>query len=669
MTLLKDSKNSNSPVGDIDKYRSKPVATAGWLIAGIPLLITTIQAIGALTSHVGEWPILGPIAQSIHTIEVFRQASLRFIEAPVEITSLFLLFSIAWVGLGLSLFRPTNTFKNHIRNLRRVSALTSTVFFIGLYIAIYRDIWLSSLPIISRLSLFVLPIPTLLGIYIAYRLQPKTNSQQLLDEAEALMETKRTDLMSSLNDQLDHRNSEVKSKFKDLINEDYFIVENNNFGALEYRVGENKSIFDLIDDYRSASISEHDREEAARKLLENEVKPFDPENKLEDISKKIGEKLAEQIDSDYVDYTITSSRWDQAYDLVNHDEYRSFHASVADTEYHELSPIHINEIETVSETFKSDLSGTIGATIALYLEIEDHFKFITNDLNSRRSNFIQEYDNIDDILSSSLESVSKLKPNTMAQIERLPSESNSLSSNGEILLKSSSGEGHLDKAVELHHDCLFNDAQIALERAENLTNDYRDVVKFVDQLTTVIEDQGQQLNIRGVDISSNPYFKSTLTNEKFKRTIEKEYSCRLEVDDINQLVKISYGNESEQDSVDVIENHPETSNEINEARIQNGAEHVFRAIAQGDLNMETSPDGHCKIQTENIPRFYSITPVLSEVREFLEEQDDLVSEVRLQDGAPPGYLEFDFNSGDSSEMVKETLLNRYTDRITPITNP
>lgn len=673
MTTMGNDDQTDGSTIKLDNYRSKPAATAGWLVAGIPLLATIIQAIGALTSEVNTWPIVGPLTELVHSVEVFRVASLEFLEASDMIMALFFMFFIAWIGLGLSLFRPMTLIKDNIRNLRRVSAFASTVMFSGLFIVVYQDILFGSFPVSSKLLLLAIPIPTLVGIYIAYRLQPKTNSQQLLDEAESTLQRKSTDFMSRLDSELDHRYPDVKKEFASLSSDAGFVNANSGDTASKTFVGDYNKFDEVnreIAHLRTASISENEREEDARDILQEHLSNIDPETEIKQIRKIVGEKLAERLEKRFVGFNVKSDRWGREYNLVNHDEYCNFRPSVADTEYHEFSPVHIDKISAIVADFSSEPSGTIGAMIGLSIEIEDHFEFVTDDLEEREEKLATEQDEIIEVLDDIKKDINDVDGDTGARLNQLLIKSIPTEKQGKELILSSGSDGKLDTAIESHHDCLFGESKDALKEAWDLTEELRDAVTFITQLITVIDDQGKQLTVRGVSLTSNRFLEDVLLDDQFQRSLQHDYSCEIDVDRVNEVVQMSYSQNSSQSSPTVDDDVDDLSDTegIDKHRIQSGAEHVLRAILQGDLNTGDSSDRHNVVQTDNIPAYYAIPSVVQEVKEFLEQQGELVENVELQDDAPPGYLEFDFTSDSPPEVAKKTLLNRYTDRMTIVTN-
>lgn len=634
---------------------SNVIAIMGWLVAGVPIFVSALQAVSRIIGvAVGEWPLFGALANIVHSLEIFRLMSLTFDSSEPVILLLFILISVSWLVVGLSLFRPTTTLVNYSESFHRSVSLVSAFIFALLFGSIYWDLWQESLTVPQRGLLVLFPAGVFGGLFLAYWAQPRTNGYRLLDQAERKVNAE-LDTFSKRTSELTSELTELHPNIKDGINPDS-VIEPRRKRAFE-------DVLKKITEYRERSLTESERETIARKLYDQDVRGLDGQDEYKDVEANIRQEIATQYREQYANVTIRSDKFGRPYELINRESYRSF--DVQTSPGSDWETINVNAIENVADEISTDAEA-VEDIIAVINATVDHFDNIRQDLESREQELVSVVDTTTEYLDCIEQRFTTLPAGVGTRLEEIYRYGHveGYDTIGMIHAKygpSGANDGKLDRAIDDYHQCLFSDAMHAATEAKSMAEHLDEVTAFIEHIINATNDGVSGVEIPDLSHTTYRYFDHSLIENELGTRIE---GVRLVCDWEDDRIGLNY---TEMDGPSYGSTDTGTDDGEDEAppsRIENGVELLLHGIATGEFGTR---DGNIvAVRRMNLPSIYAEEEVMEQAADHLGEQDDLIADVDRE--SLPDHVEFQIVSGEEFRPAMEKTTERYKQRSYHTTN-
>jgi hypothetical protein len=624
------------------------LAVVGWIVAGVPLLVSSLQAVARLLgTPVGTWPVLGSAAAVVHGIRIFRLMSVEFNSPSPLILLLFVLISISWVLLGLSLFQPMSLFDDYSRELRTGSALMSAVLYTFLFVGVYWNLWFGPVSLVERAVLSTFPLTVLAGILLVYLWQPTSTCEGRLNRAEQAL-TEKTNAFDRLTDELIREFERLDPRVVEQVSVDpESVVEDRR----EERFG---PVTDSLERYRDSSLSESECKAYAEELLRTQIEPLEPDDVSASVAADLRRELASWFRETYVDVEIRSAEFDRPYVLENFGRYRTI--SVPRAEPSQWQHLNVNGLDQIADQLSDDI-GSLRDAVAVVNAVSDHFDGpdgVRRDLEDREEGFVETTDAVTNRLRSIDDRLRELPGQVGQRMVEIYRQGYLESIDHMGVIASDYGptnaeRGKLDEAIDAHHECLFDDAVHAAEEAEEMATHLDAVVSFVEHVVYAADDGVSAVEVPDLGHVSYSFFEpSIIENEVGSRLAGVRLLCDWE----RGRIEFRY-DESQEATVDV-ESAGEADDEIPQSRIENGVEFVLSGLKDGEVG---DRDGSLvSLRRENLPGIYSSEEIIERAAEYLRGQDDLVT--RVHDDSLPAHLEFEVDPEITFRRAMNELLTR-----------
>lgn len=494
-------------------YRSRPVAVGGLILAGIPILVTGVQAVAELTGTVVEnWPILGPLSGAVKEIPLFQQMAIAF-KPSVPILALFVMITASWFVLCLSLFRPSEILRDYSREVRGWSVGSTTFLYSLLFLWSYWELFTSGLGLINLAVLTGLPVIVFFGIALAYSVQPRTNANRLLNIAEETL-TELEEEAEQLDERFREQLQELHQTVIDDIGSVYPVAE------IEERKRHLPRLKENVEDYRSLT-SHDERERTARQLIDEDIRPLQPEDFTLKAEDAVREELCEWLDDTFGTYEFRSERFDGTYNYAIRDEYDSISIDVrySDVTIGEQS---VTQIDSLTDTLVEE-SIPISQVITIVNTVVEHFEFVDRDLDQREEEFVKVVDDTEATLDQVSDRIDDLPARIRERLDTIYRKGGSedIAHMGTIMSEygPSDENGDIDEAIEYHLNCRFSTAMDVAENARDKAEDLDSVVNFVRKITLTVDEGVNSMNIPEFNRQTNPFFS--------RKLISKDIDVRL----------------------------------------------------------------------------------------------------------------------------------------------
>lgn len=689
-------------------YRSTPVAFGGWLLAGLPILASAIQAVGRLTgTPVGSWPVLGPVSAAVMEVEVFRQMSVAFDPESLIVLMLFLLVSVSWVTLGLSLFRPFELLRDYSREVRGGSVLATTVLYGLLFLGSYWQLLTSSIGIVGVTTIIGLPIVVFSGIYLAYTVQPRTNGNRLLNiveerlnsiEREVAQSTREINAeLSELGSGIQNRTfsadagESVASGSRNVPDREKLVIADAE-QEIRKLTGRINGLRERVEEIRSYPEAKRERE--ADELLRKDIDALDAEATARSARCAAKAALADWLDGTLSDKQLMSSEWERPYKIGEHDDHRYITQPVGtgpDEEIErfrtdELSAwaetgsrepaviqIHVDEVSELADEFKEDAVG-LEIAVSLLNAVGDHFTEVKEELRQRESEFADVTQEVETEVDQALETFGDLPGELGTRMEAiyLSGVDETIEDVGSISCEygrsGSTRTGELDQAIELHHDCRFDIALDVVEEAREMARQLNQVANLIKQTALTVEEGVDSFTIPEFTRQTNPFFTREL--------LTRDVNARLDGVEIHpdwQRGRLEYSYTSDDTKAAGVRDE-ETDDDQSGAIIQDGVRWLFNSLRSesigethkplpgGDKNGEA--DVVVEVHRDSLPEIKSDPEIIYRAAEHIDRQSGIDAEVDRS--KTPDSLTFEVRSqGDavsSQRQIGDELLDSFNGR-------
>ena len=627
---------------------SKNLAIAGWLLAGIPVFASGVQAVARLIGvPVGSWPLFGAIADVVHSVEIFRLMSLAFESSESIVLILFVLISLSLVLVGISLFRPETKLVNYNESFHRSVSMVAAVLFALLFASVYSDLWVRDITLGQRGVVVLFPLSTFGGIFTAYSLQPQSNGYRILDKAEETVKSELEDFNQQV-DELESDLADLNPDFEDTINADGIITPRRE-RAFE-------DVLSKIEEYRERSITETEREKIARELKEDDVAGLDGEVEYEDVETNVRRELADEYRSQFANLTIKSAEFDRPYEFINDEEYRVF--EVMTSTQSDWNQINVNKLGEIGNDIEEG-EGSIADVVTVINATQEHIQEIKNDIETNEEEFVQIYEETTGCLDEIQQRIYDLPGDVGSRMEKIfiHGKTGDYDTIGMIQTKYGARDdqpGKLDQALDELHDTFFDDARDIAEEAKAMAENLNQVIKFIEHLIDASEDGVSGVEVKDLSHTSYHYFDHSLFENEIASRLN---GVRMVCDWEEGRIGLNYTADSHQDdtTVSTSESSTEENGDVPYSRIERGVEFVLDGITSKELGIHE--DNLVVVKRANLPGIYDHEEILEETADHLADQDELITDIKRD--SLPDHLEFEIDPDERFRTAMETSTDRY----------
>ena len=203
------------------------------------------------------------------------------------------------------------------------------------------------------------------------------------------------------------------------------------------------------------------------------------------------------------------------------------------------------------------------------------------------------------------------------------------------------------------HECAFSESIQQLQSLHSDTDKLLTTVEFLRSLVGGIKHNQQSARL--------PSSTAKQVYIEVEGLLEQQYSITLSLEE--DIISIEPNESSETDSPPNNKQHQSASKEY---RSQQRAEpgevtdeilYALREVKKAHISGST-----IEYQTEQLPDSVSTPEILKTLKLFCRRQSDIVAEVTVQDGAPPGFFQIEFTDTTDAIAGTDELISRFVDR-------
>lgn len=612
---------------------NRHIAAGCWLIAGIPILVTFVQALFALfgIDALGI-PVVGDIKATLDTIEVLDVAGEIFRENDVTVFALFILIAGSWLAVGIGMFGIES------RQFSTAAAGLATTFFL-LFVLVYARLFSANVPTVQLVGFVLVPLIAVSGIWGSVKTYDweQTVGEELTracNAAKRLSEEAEQTFDAVVGQALD-------SQTRELLQQDVpGAIDTYEQGVTSFR-SRCREIRDdadrLLEDTASMDRANLER---GRQLRE-EAESLRPEYRAEQLLADLRNSLAQQLRGKFAEPEITS-RYGESYAVRNAQSH-------IELPLPELAgpPAQIggDAHDLDRRLAEATESGRPLRDIAKAVERgTDHLDALRSTIEDHEATFAERHENVDSTRVETRETLDRIDDPAG---ERL----------AEILLEGRFGEGEppvetfpeIDDTVEeakTHlHDCNFETALRLLDEAAEASAQLKSIAVFVaDSVVPTIQHGSGTVQIPdNVD--------QRLVNA-LETELQRTYDTSFEVTD---------GTIEVTGEADTSEPAPEATTTSNRTGSDVPTEDVLYLLRElRTAAAESESDRTITVQLGEFPEKFSAPAVVDELRSFFERQGVFES-VDVPD-RDPGFIELTLADGQSGRRVMDDLYEKYREQ-------
>lgn len=629
-------------------------AAGAWLIGGLPLVWSSLQAISALMGNTTLYwiPFIGEFAEALSSLTVVLEAARIFYGQATIVLALFLLITLAWLAQGILMFSTAGREKSYSKVGSAGAVVMSGLLYGFLFLGIYSALLGRTIAIAQVAGFFLIPVVATGALGAAFRTyswedQRRAQAVSRIKSAERTVKNQRRSLDRSLE------------------NLPLGEVESISPGVVRGATDAKEEFYRTCD-----SISED-----AEATLDNASKMEASE--LENESHAI-ERRAAALDADTVEADVESRLWDALEDVVDERfsgiqrEFTSrygerYRTANLPEDRRTVDVPGTDELILISTASQGGIAGQLhnvfdhndiplDESIALLATVDSK-------INDEVLPYLEEYEDdfreieetVEKNLDSATEKIDDIGGHTGTTLER-------------ILVRGTTDDGtasapdvpeRLDEARRNLHACKLEEAIEGAAEAEAMTEEYMESVRFVrSALIPAIK--------RGKDsVSSVPHpdsreydFFTTSMIENLEEPLKNDHGAAIELDLDQRNIRIEHGVESASDE-EIPRDPPANTGPRDEVK------YLIRKIqadaGEGDVPSETT------IGVESLPSAVTKADPLPEFIDFVKSIDTLkLKEYPTEMGnggsqsvQDPGYVSLKATGGEPIERATDDLLDEY----------
>lgn len=609
------------------------VAIGCWVLAGLPIVATFVQALLALVGiEAVSIPVIGELKQTLDTVEVFDAAGVIFRDNDVAVFGLFILVALSWLAVAGGMFVLED------RQFSYAAAGLVTVF-LALFFLVYSPLLWEGVPALQLVGFVTIPVVAVGAIWVsvtAYEWTATVESEvrELLNEARERTEQARLEFEETVRagadantlDQLADGAPRAVSAFEET-------TEEFEASCLEIREEADR----LLDGRQPGSRNQ--LQEATR--LRDEANALAPRDQAQSALDQLRADLTQELRSEYGTLSVRSE-YGQRYAIRNMGQYNEL--SVPELQG---PPIQIGgSAHELGERLGAAVdTGTPLPDIALAVEqATTQIEAMREEIERHETEFVESVEAVETALADTESALSRVEESVADRL-------------GEMLFENRFGDEEppfpteveirerLDEAKADLHNCRF---ERALRAAEACASDAAQVkqigVFFANSVVPTIEHGSGSIPI--------PTDVGTAVVEKMGTEIRQAYDVQYAVE----------GDSLSIDTTDEQTTTPETTETTTQSRSggppPEDVLYLLRELDRAANEGETTET--VTIQLGEYPEKFATGEVTDAVTSFCARQTS-IADVDAPD-AEPGYIKLVVDDDESPSRVLSELCERYREQ-------
>jgi len=604
-----------------------------WLVAGLPILASFVQAAVALlgTSASGI-PVIGGLKQLFQSIAVFDAAGDLFRSSPSIVLVLFVLVTVAWLAQGGGMLVLTN----------RVFTLGATGFvtlFLVLFELVYLPLLSAGLPTVQVGGFLLVPVLVAAALWastLAFEWDvtlDDATGDRLADAREDAQRERRAF------DQ--HVESAVPESVRDSLRSfvpaavDTFEREADDFRA------ECQSVVDRAEQLTDSqqSVSSRERNEQAEQVLAD-AKALDGQARAEGLTAEFEQSLVDAISEEFGEFGVVS-RYGRPYEFRNLRTYNELAlpmlsgppAQIGGSR-HELGDRLADAVDTDS---LSSVAGAIDAS-------QDHLGEARSVIQDHEDTVAQRIDEVDRTLELARDHVEDLDGDARERLTEFLFEGRTPESVDSVPTAPDIRE-HQERAKDLLHEGQFEQAERVATEASTEADRVQEIAEFfADSVGATIDYGSGSIPIPGSV--------GTALVSQLRIPFEGSYPVEYTVDGDTLRITADDDGTTTQSQ----ESREPVNQSDNDSVQSDDVLYVLRELKSTAAS--TSVESSVELQTEQLPEKFVQSEILQEIKSFAERQSDITG-VSVPKSAPPGYLSIEVSDGVSPQQAMTALQEQY----------
>lgn len=615
------------------------VSVACWLVAGVPIVATLVQAVLAAMGVVAvELPVLGPVARALRSLAVLNEAALIFSRSTSLVFVLFVLVAVAWAAEGVSML--------HFEQRQwTYGAAGFVTLFLVLFALVYLPLLSAGVPV-AQLALFALvPVLTLACTWVApvrYDWAEDVDAavEAILDEArQAAREARQT------------FDSGVETRFDESSLDTIRGAVPEAAVEAEERIESFRADCEaVLDDVESLAAGRGDRTteqrlQAARDLRAD-AEALDAAAELDAVRESLGEAVASACYDRFGDLHLVS-RYGDAYAVRNVPEYRELSLPSIDAGTVPVGGEHGSLADELAAAARGDAS--VGALATALERADDHVSALEAHLDEQEAAFAERRSAAERTVETAEEQVAALDGAVGSRLSELLLEGRYEDPDSPPGPDATVVEDHLRRGTEALHDCDFDRALELAERARETAERLVAIAEFFDGVAATVDAEGGSVPLAS---AVSPEFA-----ERMRVPFEQTYGVEYAVAD--DRIELGYGEAvvDVDDGVDDEQGDPtEWASDDGDGETTDEVLYVLRELKSA---ADTSSAANTvEYQTDTLPDHIARPAVFDRLERFSSGQPDIEA-VELGEDPQRGYVSITIDGDRSPQAVMDRLHERF----------
>lgn len=631
-----------------------------WLLAGVPIVMSFLQAIFALSpSSPSDFPVLGGVVAALKSLTVFAEASAVFKQNPEIVPLLFMLVAFAWLVEGGVMFG--------LRDEKYANrAAGFVILFLVLFLLAYLPLLQASVPLLQLMAFMFVAVITAgasWGAVHVYDWDPDLDKRTKESLATARNQARKA--RQRFDEMLEQRVDESTRQHLQSVAPD--AVEGAEEQINRFRQ-ECDRVLESADDIASKT-DRSPRERAQQaEILVADADDLSPEERVDAVIEGLASRLPDVIRREFGDLHIVS-RYGEAYKVRNHTDSNTVHLPSIETRAQVGGDVHDLHEQLVEALDEYPLSA-VATAIA---DAREHFEDLDSTITNQEEAFADQVEEARRRLDSVEAEIEAIEGQPAKRLRELLLE-------GRYETDPPPGPSAPDVEAVIAdgkdelHACNFTAGRSCAEEAVETAGELISLGEFFRAIDETIADEGESIPL--------PPAASADLALAMRAAFERETDVTYEV--VDARVQLSYPTEgSKTQSVQAAD----TTSEGDSPKVNAGSGDAAGRRATGTPRSRRADDGTpnpasiideavyllnelkqaaddsiaastAEIQTEELPSHCTEPGVLETVVEFGSRQGGVKSFEVPQD-APPGYLTLTVAEDRSPASVVARIRDQY----------
>jgi len=667
---------------------SKKRAILLWGLAGGPIVFGTLQSIGAMTeTYINEWFIFSQIGALLNSVadtpELIHEAGWAFVESEALVFVLFFLITGAYLSFGTTLYSKSPLSSQQRERIQIASIGLSGFLYAVLFYYAFSSVFTLDVSLLQRVAFGTIPILVVLALIAAWKIGPSVADDWGPDIKDEL-EKKRRNFERGF----DSRLEDPLNKLDDLPFDRSIILRiREERGDFQDRCDELGAEIETVQsNIEDGEVSVSEAEQVA-----NKVATLDPEQRLDELTEELRGELRSFYTERYDEFwTNITSSYEERYgeSVVNINRYTTIVLPPAATDYVDKK-LDIKNVDVVHDELIRT-SVPIGVAVDALTTLERHIygdDGLVNHIDSREKE-VEELDRrLEKTIADLRREIDQFGGELRVSLKRIYRGGLNDTVFGEI-------EDNRVEALDLLHDCLFDEAIDKLESALEDISKCEEAVSSLSLAVSVAKDGRPYVDMELTDGGLGPVIgsgKLKSLNRAFEKETGRSFKInealdRLEFEEASHVSPSgsnvdndspNSGKSGRSSTQSTTEGTPSTSissssttgtqsKTIDKEEIEGDVLYHLKRLRSGISGNEdfvdVSSDGRATMQVEAIDDMYKHDEVYTELESFLTSQE-IVDDHVVDVNGSKGHIELTTDPDTDPRRCTEQLVDKYNQKI------